>query len=103
MAKERPEDLSETMKVIGATLQHVPRSTGRPRAIEAAAEQRMRAKFKEEAIRQLKYRGRLPGVEEQTTVMLARKFAEDEGVTVGDRTLRRHVVEPVLRELKRSA
>jgi rRNA-processing protein FCF1 len=91
------------VQIIEATLRHAPiRSTGRPPAIEPAAAERMRAKFRAQAESELKYHGRLPRPQSRTTVELVRRWAEDEGVIAEDRTLRRRIVEPVLRELKKS-
>jgi hypothetical protein len=78
-------------------------SPGRPRAFDDAAEQRMRENFREQALREAKHYGRLPGAEAKTTVALVRQFADAEGVKATDRTLRRRVVDPVLRELKNKA
>jgi hypothetical protein len=75
-------------------------SPGRPRAFDDAAEQRMQEKFREQALREAKHYGRLPGAEAKTTVALVREFADAEGVKAADRTLRTRVINPVLRELK---
>jgi hypothetical protein len=91
------------VQIIEATFRHLPRSPGRPHIIEAAAVERMQAKFRAQAESELKHYGRLPGPQSRTTVELVRRWAEDEGVTAEDRTLRRRVVEPVLRELKSPA
>jgi phytoene/squalene synthetase len=90
------------VQIIEAALRHIPRSTGRPHAIEPAVMERIRAKLRAHAESELKYRGKLPRPQSRMTVELVCRWAEDEGVIAGDRTLRRQIIEPVLRDLKRS-
>jgi len=90
------------VQIIEATLRHAPvRSPGRPRAIEPAALERLRARFKEQAERELRHHGRLPRPQSKKTVELLRRWAEEESADrVDDRTLQRQISEPVLREMK---
>jgi hypothetical protein len=79
------------------------RSPGRPLSFDKATEQKLREMVREEAVKQKKYYGKLPGAQSKTMVGIMRKFADAEGVKATDRTLRRRVVDPVLRELKNKA
>jgi len=81
----------------------IPQSPGRPPAFDKATEQRLRERFREEALRHKKHYGKLPGAQSKTVVAVMRRFADEEGVKAKNRTLRKRITDPVLRELKKEA
>ncbi len=78
-------------------------SEGRPRSFDDATEQRLREKFRREALLWLKHDGVLPRANSKTTKAVMDEFAKEENVTAKWSVLRDRVVYPVLKELRQES
>jgi hypothetical protein len=78
-------------------------SDGRPRKFDVATQQRLREKFREQALRWKKHQGELPRANSKTIIGMVRGFAAEENVSPSWSVLRDRVVYPVLKELRQES